>query len=408
MDTEALASFWQRLAVEVEKLPTDQLLSRPAGVPMITEAPPGISAIRITQAAYQSGCSDFLEKGTDGPSIPEDATESHSYVLWQYYWYGYWYTASVTGKPKTKAPDIKDPESYRGDKNAFENFVTQLALKFSSDPDRFNADESKISYAGSFLRGPAYDWFRPHVDRLTGKTTFMNYEAFIIALGSAWDDPDAIATAERKLLNLKQGNEPCSVYHAKFSSLMAILKWDTPAQVSHFKRGLRDELKDLLVSIPDQPTTFDDYVKLCIKLDNRWHARYLERKPHQPKNSNGSEKKSSSQQTQAPKSASSQSTMPSTASGTHPGPMDLSTAKYQRLSKEEKSRRYKEGLCAYCDEKGHFVMACPKKKKKSLPPQKQSVASASSSSSTTIPIPSGKSESGETLYSVSDQASKNE
>jgi hypothetical protein len=81
---------------------------------------------------------------------------------------------------------------------------------------------------------------------LTGITTFTNYEAFIVALGSAWDDPDAVATAERKLLNLKQGTEPCSVYHAKFSSLMAILKWDTPAQVSHFKRGLRDELKDLL------------------------------------------------------------------------------------------------------------------------------------------------------------------
>ena len=83
-------TFWQKLAVEVEKLPTDKLFSRPPGVPTITEAPPGISAIRITQAAYQAGCSDFLEKGTEGPgTIPDDTTESHSYVLWQYYWYGY-------------------------------------------------------------------------------------------------------------------------------------------------------------------------------------------------------------------------------------------------------------------------------------------------------------------------------
>ena len=95
----------------------------------------------------------------------------------------------MTGKQKTKAPDIKDPESYRGDKNAFENFITQLALKFSSDPDRFGTDESKISYAGSFLRGPAYDWFRPHVDRLTGKTTFTNYEAFIVALWLCMGQP---------------------------------------------------------------------------------------------------------------------------------------------------------------------------------------------------------------------------
>jgi hypothetical protein len=87
--------------------------------------------------------------------------------------------------------------------------------------------------------------------------------------------------------------------------------------------------------------------------------------------------------------------------------MDLSTVKH--IMKEENIRRRKEGLYLYCGEKGHFANGCPKKKKnfKGKPPQKQSASSAASTA-TKIPTPTGKSKTGEILYSISEDSPKNQ
>ena len=59
----------------------------------------------------------------------------------------------------------------------------------------------------------------------------------------------------------------------------------------------------------------------------------------------------------APQNPRSQVT-PTTAIGTHPGPMDLSAAK-RTVSPEERGRRIAEGLCFYCAGTGHQVRSCP-------------------------------------------------
>ena len=51
----------------------------------------------------------------------------------------------------------------------------------------------------------------------------------------------------------------------------------------------------------------------------------------------------------------------STASGTHPGPMDLSANRGQKLPTDERERRIRLGLCLYCGGIGHMANSCPKK-----------------------------------------------
>ncbi|KAJ1648814.1 hypothetical protein IWQ61_009898 [Dispira simplex] len=41
--------------------------------------------------------------------------------------------------------------------------------------------------------------------------------------------------------------------------------------------GLRDELKDLLLT-RDLPSNFDSFARVCIQLDNAWHARQQEKR----------------------------------------------------------------------------------------------------------------------------------
>ena len=59
----------------------------------------------------------------------------------------------------------------------------------------------------------------------------------------------------------------------------------------------------------------------------------------------------------APQNPRSQIT-PTTATGTHPGPMDLTAAK-KTFSPEERGRRIAEGLCFYCARTGHQARSCP-------------------------------------------------
>ena len=49
---------------------------------------------------------------------------------------------------------------------------------------------------------------------------------------------------------------------------------------------------------------------------------------------------------------------PTTATGTQPGPMDLSASK-RTISPEEHGRRIAEGLCLYCAGAGHQARSCP-------------------------------------------------
>src|ERR1700753_63395 len=148
----------------------------------------------------------------------------------------------------------------------------QLHLVFNSDPSRYSTDAQKISYAASYLDGTAKDWFRPNVNANTGAISFPTWTAFVDALKAAFDDPDAMATAEYKLMASKQNNRDWSPYHAEFVTLAAILAYDDRTQISFFKRGLNQELQRAITYQLTMPTIFNEYVQACIKLDNNIRA----------------------------------------------------------------------------------------------------------------------------------------
>src|SRR6202041_2919707 len=95
-------------------------------------------------------------------------------------------------------------------------FLAQLALKFSANGSEFPNDQVKISYAGSYLRGTAFDWFAPQVHH-SGQVNFTSYHEFVQALQDAFGDPDEVATAEREIQELRQGTASCSTYYAQFT-----------------------------------------------------------------------------------------------------------------------------------------------------------------------------------------------
>jgi len=289
--------------------------------------------------------------------IPVVGTGTAALTLWAYYNQGYQHgltlpplTQNVQHTPTAPAPKLYEPDNFDGTRAKFSKFMIKLALIFSSDPAKYVSDAAKISYAASYLSGSAADWFEPHLNKATGTISFTTCEAFIRALKNAYDDPDARTTAECKLRNLKQGDKDCSAYHTEFCTYAMILNYDDRTKISFFLDGVNQGLKVALSYQASLSETFNEFVQLCIKLDNR--AKLL-----------CTQNPCSALSNPAPAPHPLPPTTPGTVTGTAPGPMDLSQTdrtprKRGPLSPELRRYRQENYLCMYCEGSEHWASIC--------------------------------------------------
>jgi len=124
-------------------------------------------------------------------------------------------------------------------------------------------------------------------------------------------------------------------------------------KISFFSNGANQDLKTALSYQASPPETFDEFIQLCIKLDNR--AKQLCSQTHRPAHTSPAP---------SPRPAPTPVPTPGTASGTAPGPMDLSQAdrtpcKRGPLSPELRKYRQENHLYMYCGGLGHWASACP-------------------------------------------------
>lgn len=329
------------------------------------------------------------------PALPEGASSALINVLWEYFSIGFRHSehrhiqalaafapatrttvpapAPVAVPPEVQPQYIRpqklaEPDPFTGAPKKCKEFLSQLALIFNNDPRQYqDNDRAKLSKAISYLRGDARTWASPLIDADTGVIRDITYESFARQLKAAFGDPDEVRTAERQLDALRQTSS-CSAYVAQFTSLASFLpNWsdNKEAWLLKFRKGLKQEIRDMLLYYPQEPQNFDDFTKLCIQLDNKLHAHQAEKRQ-----ATGGSSSSSSSGAKKPNTSSSSSsrppastTTPKTSSGTAPGPMELDSTKRGPLSDAEKKRRRENNLCAYCGEEGHYAASCPKKKK---------------------------------------------
>jgi len=145
----------------------------------------------------------------------------------------------------------------------------------SANPSRFPDENSKILYASSLMRGPAFVWLQPFVEKSSVYPSLQDFEKFSDAILNQFGDKDAEADTERNIYLLKQKSSVSS-YVADFKSLSARLKCNDAADRAQFYRGLKDNIKDELCK-SDRPSSLKSLIDLCIKLDNRLHERKLEK-----------------------------------------------------------------------------------------------------------------------------------
>lgn len=162
------------------------------------------------------------------------------------------------------------------------------------------------------------------------------------------------------------------------------------------EQNVSREYADKLYQRPSVPDTYQGLVKEFQSIEN--YFRLMEYREHQSRPSQStSHSKSQPFKAAAPAVAATVTVQPpSTASGTHAGPMDVSVAR-GKLSAAERERRYKEHLCMYCAQPDHIARNCPLPKKPKHLRVAEACITSSVPSPSSSPSPSAESENGVSL-----------
>ena len=264
-------------------------------------------------------------------------------------------------------PKIADPEYFSGSRPLLIPYLSQCQLKFNGQPSKFPDEASKVLYAGSYLRGPAFTWFQPLLLAANKEPPqivpeFQSFKTFSKSISAVYGDPDLEASAERRLNVLSQTSSVAQ-YNAEFQQLSQYVEWNDASLKNRFYHGLNDTIKDWLANEP-APKTLKDLVDKATRYDSRRHERLLEKKAS-PSHSAGPQSTSSRAPPSAPppqdyRTASTGTgglkIPPTSPDGTVP--MELGA---RHITAAERDRRRANKLCFYCGDSEHSVFACLKK-----------------------------------------------
>ena len=288
---------------------------------------------------------------------------------------------SSSGKTKVHEPDTFDGT----DPCKLHTFLVLCKLNFQNHPKAFATDRTKVTYAQSYLRGMALEWFKPdllNVSNLNTHPIWMdNYHQFVSELKSNFGLHDLVRDTEHQLdnLSMKEGQK-INKYVVEFNRVAGQVHGYGDGALRHiFYSGLPNCIKDEISCI-GKPHTLDGYHTLVQTIN----ARYWECKSeisHQTKNSSllsTSNSKSSASSSDSKgkskekdnkskgsknKSKGSSSSSGTSKSTTSDAPSHL--GKDGKLTEEERQRHIMEKLCMFCGQPGHMAKDCPKSTSKS-------------------------------------------
>jgi len=259
--------------------------------------------------------------------------------------------------PEDRGQKFPDSPDFSGsDQTQLRGWIAQLRMLIRHKPASFPDEQSKMRYAFNRLRGVALGQILPHV-REDGTIGLEDLPAFIQLLEAAFGDPDRVATAERKMREIKQKNREFSQYYAEFQVIAADLDWNPSALRNALRMGLSEEMKDSF-TYSDMPEELPAFVTVCQKRDNQIRQRRAEKVAQNRGSGIGF---ASSRPPPAPKAP--EAAPAGTVAGyTGPAPMDLSAGK-RRISAEERAKRFADGRCLYCGGFNHRAAECAARKK---------------------------------------------
>ena len=257
------------------------------------------------------------------------------------------HAAPPSGDPRG-APRFKEPFVFTGSASEVEPWIDEISNAIHLQRSTLVTDYDKAIYLAGYLKvGNPKSWY--YGIRSSHNFLLYNFNALIANFRSHFGDPNLVSTALHKLKSLKQTGS-CASYASRSRELHDHLKLDDFTKINYFYDGLKEAIKDLLVTVK-RKQVFDDFVNQCIEIDNRVHERERERK-------HSSRPSTSRPQDSRPRASASTPSYSAPTPSSQVVPMEIDAVKRGPITAEEKARRKKEGLCYYCAGK-HRAANCP-------------------------------------------------
>lgn len=266
-------------------------------------------------------------------------------------------------------PRFNPPTPFDGNVVNVESFMNSIDTAAHLQRAQLPTEFDKALMLSTYLKsGSPTSWFNGI--RKSAPHLLNDFDALKQNFRDHFGDTDIVGTANRKLNALEQTGS-CAVYASKSRELHAHLELTDQTKIEKFYNGLKDTVKDALIHEKVIPTIFDNYAELVISLDNRIHSRHLERKDDKKSHTARPSATPRSHYTPPPST-------PVASSSSEAVPMEIDAIKRGPITKEEKERRRREGLCFYCGKGKHLVDDCPNMSPQAKAARAKAKASSSS------------------------------
>ena len=281
-----------------------------------------------------------------------------------------------TRKPKSKEPDTFDGS----DPRKLNNFILLCNLYFRNNPS-YDKDDSKVTFALSYLRGTALEFFEPTImDSDETPAWLEDWSVFVRTLRTQFGPIDPTADAENGIDNLRMSdNQRIVKYNVEFNRYAVQTGWDDSVLRHRYYSGLAERIKDIMGQ-QGKPATLDGMKSLAHTIDARHWERLREKsrankgKPDNSKSDNKSDNKNKSSTSGNNNNSNNKKThnhnhnksndnnksaKQSTSSG-NSSTLSDKLGKDGKLTSQERQRRFDNHLCMFCGCTGHTAGNCPK------------------------------------------------
>ena len=241
---------------------------------------------------------------------------------------------------------IAAPDHFDGTYSRTTPWLSSVLFYLEVNNAVYNTHTKKIAFALSYMtKGAAQTWAVTFRQRAISRATISmgTFEDFVKEFKTAFEHHDAVGNAiswlaHKRMTSRSNGTfePPLTMYIAGFQNHVAQSGiTDHNVLIGFFSAGIPSGLMKSIYSMETVPTTIDDWYKKALTLQTHYErAREVEQRRRNPAG------------TYQPFATT------STTTARDPNAMEVDAIKVAKLTKEERERCMKEGLCLRCRKKG--------------------------------------------------------